>query len=490
MSNAFVQRLIQQQIPFEKNQLERALQILGEAPKKVEASRVLSEMILRRLPMTNRVFEALVQVQQSGLGEQMNQLNQVLQKESKSRPLSPQLQFLLGHNQQETNTLIYRHIAAENQQNAPSLFLLLKASGSIPQDVNFQTWKSSWGSFLQREMKNAPDANQIRMPFQLTTGAVQNVLEQTVQNRNALSANAAQFIRQWEIPIQQVMSNKQSFTPAQRQQITEQMTKLLKPLNPSITKQTVKQSVNFHQTDLNEILLLARVLEGGQALRNADQLLTLIQHRNRPQDPFLNPNLQFLDQVRFMLASFGLSYEHDLLHEKYDQPTVKEILLQLVQEKDGVVRKQALQFLNYLNGMQLNSVEETENFIRASLLLPGERLQLESDLRLDFDGRKKDNGEISTDFCRILFYLTLSSLGETVIDMNVQNRNVHITVYNDNEINSALFERFKPQLKNGLEQLNYHFSGITLKPIENKEVTVMDHYRNSITDNKGVDFRI
>lgn len=490
LTHSFVQRLIQQQVPFDRNQLVKAIQILNEAPKKAAAGRILSEMILRRLPITSTVYEALVQVQQTGLGEQINQFSNILRRENTAHPTVTQLLSLLNQGQQDVHVQLSRQIVVENQQNKPSLFLLLKASGVIPKNIDFQTWKSNWASVMQGRTQSPSETNQREMPFQLTAGTVQKILEQTTQNKNALTANASQFIQQWKAPIQQVISTNQSLPLAQRQQITQQMIELLQPLNSSMSKQAMQLNVNTNKNDLQEILLLAHMLEGGQALKNADQLLTLIQNRKSPQEISLNPNFQFIDQVRFMLASVGLSYEHDLLHEKYESPTMKELLLQLVQEKDGTVRKQALQLLNFLNGMQLNSVEETDNFIRANLLLPGERLHIKSDVRMEFEGRKKTNGEISTDFCRIFFYLTLSSLGETIIDMNVQNRNIHVTIYNDRSINSTLIESLKPQLKTGLEQINYHFSGVTFKPIENKETLITDKHRQSIPARKGVDFRI
>ena len=52
------------------------------------------------------------------------------------------------------------------------------------------------------------------------------------------------------------------------------------------------------------------------------------------------------------------------------------------------------------------------------------------DATLQWNGRMKDDGKIDPDFARILFYLDLHSLEKTIIDMQVQNRIVSVTVFN------------------------------------------------------------
>ena len=48
-------------------------------------------------------------------------------------------------------------------------------------------------------------------------------------------------------------------------------------------------------------------------------------------------------------------------------------------------------------------------------------------LHLEWNGRMKENGKIDSEFARIMFYLQLDTLEETVVDMQVQNRIVTIT---------------------------------------------------------------
>ena len=52
------------------------------------------------------------------------------------------------------------------------------------------------------------------------------------------------------------------------------------------------------------------------------------------------------------------------------------------------------------------------------------------DATLQWNGQMQKNGKIDADFARILFYLELDSIDKTIIDMQVQNRVVMVTVFN------------------------------------------------------------
>src|SRR5699024_12488183 len=102
-----------------------------------------------------------------------------------------------------------------------------------------------------------------------------------------------------------------------------------------------------------------------------------------------------------------------------------------IQQHDGVNQERAQQLLHFINGLQLKSVNETSNFIQASLQIPGEKLALNSDLHLDIEGEKTENGMVNPNHCRILFYLDLKNLKETIIDINIQKGKVDVTIFID-----------------------------------------------------------
>src|SRR5699024_9959224 len=134
---------------------------------------------------------------------------------------------------------------------------------------------------------------------------------------------------------------------------------------------------------------------------------------------------------------------------------------------------------------------ETPPMVQANIQIPAERLGLIKDIELDFKGRKTKKDEIDPDFCRILFHLNLNSLSETVIDMNIQQRKISLTVFNDYEEIQLVGNLLKNKLKLKLENLGYELTVLQYKKIEekNKSKTSLNQSLSE-SEKKGVDFRI
>ena len=200
----------------------------------------------------------------------------------------------------------------------------------------------------------------------------------------------------------------------------------------------------------------------------------------------------FLQHIQRMLALTGLNYEHLIAHNQLDeQPlSIKQLLLSLLQGSDSTIGKERMQqLLQFLTGLQLHSVEETNHFIYASLIVPGERVSLNNDLYLQFESKKTEKNEINPDFCRILFYLDLGYLEETVIDMHIQNRVVSLSVFNDHPIIKATVRPLETVLKKRLADINYQLTSIVYKPLKDQEWSPQEvnQYQDKI---HGVDFRV
>ncbi len=84
-----------------------------------------------------------------------------------------------------------------------------------------------------------------------------------------------------------------------------------------------------------------------------------------------------------------------------------------------------------MNGMQLLSGENGHQH-QLIMQVPLDFFGKQMDATLQWNGRMKEDGKIDANFARVLFYLNMESLKETVIDMQVQNRIVTINVFNDN----------------------------------------------------------
>lgn len=177
-----------------------------------------------------------------------------------------------------------------------------------------------------------------------------------------------------------------------------------------------------------------------------------------------------------------------------DSMSLKSMLIQTINQTDSISNERAQQLLHFINGMQLQSVNESSNFIQASIQLPGEKLNLNKDLYIDFESKKTENGEINTNFYRIMFYLDLQHLQETVIDMHIQNRLVSVTIFNNKDQMPKEFKLLQPLLKSGLSELDYQLSRVTIKPlsgVDKQDFSQQKDRRNASENlNEGIDFQV
>src|SRR5690625_841239 len=135
--------------------------------------------------------------------------------------------------------------------------------------------------------------------------------------------------------------------------------------------------------------------------------------------PNFHPHFDFLKVRQLIFPNLlGLNYEHDLVNNfnHMNQSSIKGQLLQLIQSSDPISQEQLQQFIQYINGAQIQSVQDDGHFVQANLILLGKEFHFTQDIHMSFESRKKPDGKIDPRFCRILFYLDLFYLKETVID--------------------------------------------------------------------------
>lgn len=113
------------------------------------------------------------------------------------------------------------------------------------------------------------------------------------------------------------------------------------------------------------------------------------------------------------------------------------------------------------------------------------------DLTLKWEGKRLDDGSIDPDYCRVLFYLDLPNLQSTIIDMNVQQRIVNLTIYTEKAEEakisaSALMEK----IEGGLASISYTLSSLKWKlPLE-ETVEQITNRKWSSSSYEGVDIRV
>ena len=166
----------------------------------------------------------------------------------------------------------------------------------------------------------------------------------------------------------------------------------------------------------------------------------------------------------------GIFYENNLLHsgkanERFED-SLKPLLIKYLQEasllQTPASRVIAEQLLFRMNGQQLLSIENgpmQHVFYETPIQLFG----YQTELAVHWSGKRMENGKIDPDFCRVIFYLALEQLKETIVDMQIQKRVVTINIINDSKEIKQLAEPILPLLESGLQKMNYILSAVHFK---------------------------
>lgn len=195
------------------------------------------------------------------------------------------------------------------------------------------------------------------------------------------------------------------------------------------------------------------------------------------------------------LSELGLSLEARMLQPSQDHiqlsATLKSLMHAVLNDQAAPATKAAAeQIVARMNGQQLLSVEngtQQQLVMQVPLQFFGKR----TDATLQWSGNKNKDGKIDSNFARVMFYLQLDSLDETVIDMQVQSRVVTLNIYTDQNTENTLVEPLKNALKTNLEQKDYHLSGVFLKNFTRSTATVKQQTKTpEQRQERGVDFRI
>ncbi len=94
---------------------------------------------------------------------------------------------------------------------------------------------------------------------------------------------------------------------------------------------------------------------------------------------------------------------------------------------------------------------------------------------------------MDTDYCRILFYLTMATLKETIVDVHIQQRIVHISIINDTPHVELYASALEPSLKEKLAEHGYTLSAVSVKlPINKRSERLLVEPFSY----KGVDYRV
>ncbi|MEK4228715.1 hypothetical protein [Solibacillus sp. FSL H8-0538] len=491
---------MKEQVPISKGQLVQAeawMKNLAEGNIKQDALVALQRMIELKMPFTKDVFQALIQgAKTDGISATLANLAQLLanqaggnealksnvlqQIQALAKPFDAEIGGVILARAMQTLTDLTAPLAVKTQA-----LTMLKEMGVLPQSANLQNWSVQ----SMQQISQASPVTSITQAGQV----VQQIMNAKPENSMLL----VEQVKSW-------ISNESLLTSNQKeqlQQLVQRFTQL--PQNKQTLEVFAKQMQEQFAKAFSENTASRLFTQNDNGLSTKDQLLSLMKpdaHMQTNDVLFRNlvrvatdsphPAVQTLltqsesqvqvaidskameQAMKTVLKGLGISYEAALSNKSATDVQViaqqlKPQLLALIQDVQtpSTLKDSAETVIARMNGMQLLSSENGHQH-QLVMQVPLEFFGKKMDATLQWNGRMKDDGKIDANYARVLFYLQMASLQETVVDMQVQNRVITINVFNDNPNIDVLAEPLKQTLKQGLGEKEYHLSGVFIKPFE------------------------
>ena len=506
---------INNNIPVAKEQLLQAeawMKAMPSHESKAVALQAMTRMIDLKMPFTNDVFQALINGSKTaGMSEALSTLLQRITQDSQvnttiKTTIQHQIQTIQQPLMQQVGgnvlaTLLTTLLDDSSMANKLQSLALMKQAGLV-------TEQATLSNFLH-------NASSVSM-------SQPNIGQLMTQMNNSVPANVGQVVQNLQMYILQ----DQTLTQDQKTELNEMLKRFLQmPKSSEAISQFAKQIgtelVKMYATNQ----LATPSVANDQGFTPKDQLMSLLKLNSENPQPLVqlaklatssqtsfiqtvaaNAELtvqanidskQIEQAMKSVLRSFGLNYEAILGTNKMDQfdnvsQSLKPQLMNLINDPQISlpVREAAEALLARINGMQLLS---SDNGYQHQIVMqvPLDFLGKRMDATMQWTGRMKDDGKIDSDFARVLFYLQMESIKETVIDMQVQNRIVSLTVFNENTaVLQPLTGALKQLLATGLEEKGYQLSGVQLKTFDQQMTMKNETISKEELPSSGVDIRI
>ncbi|WP_347722838.1 hypothetical protein [Lysinibacillus capsici] len=507
------------QLPISKEQMLQAemwLKALPEGISKVDALQTIQKMIELKMPMINDVFQALMSGQKtSGMTAIMDNFAQLLAKdttlsESLRQNLMQQVQAIAKPFEVETGSAVLARLLQSLTNSAATLnekmqaLSMLKESGILPQQATLQNWSKMNEAKAFQPIQQAGQVIQTILatkPENARQLVVQ--LKSWTESQNLLTNEQKQQINQLVDRFNQLPVSKQTLDVFAKQMQDQ----LLKAFTQNTADRLFTQDA--HTLSMKDHLLSLFKQEANSPSQTEALMRNLVKNSIDSSQPFIQQVVTQADALvqssmdskamehalKTVLKNLGISYEATLGNKSADLHMIahqlKPQLHTLLQETNipSQMKEAAEMLMTRMNGMQLSSGENGHQH-QLIMQVPLEFFGKKMDATLQWNGRMKDNGKIDANYARVLFYLQMASMQETVIDMQVQNRVVTVTVFNENSEIDSLAEPLKAALKIGLAEKNYQLSGVFIKQFDKGQTEKVGPVVEQREEQSGVDIRV
>ena len=507
------------QLPISKEQMLQAemwLKALPEGISKVDALQTIQKMIELKMPMINDVFQALMSGQKtSGMTAIMDNFAQLLAKdttlsESLRQNLMQQVQAIAKPFEVETGSAVLARLLQSLTNSSATMnekmqaLSMLKESGILPQQATLQNWPKMNEAKAFQPIQQAGQVIQTILATKPEN--VRQLVEQLkswTESQNLLTNEQKQQINQLVDRFNQLPVSKQTLDVFAKQMQDQ----LLKAFTQNTADRLFTQDA--HTLSMKDHLLSLFKQEANSPSQTEALMRNLVKNSIDSSQPFIQQVVTQAEALvqnsmdskamehalKTVLKNLGISYEATLGSKSADLHMIahqlKPQLHTLLQETNipPQMKEAAEMLMTRMNGMQLSSGENGHQH-QLIMQVPLEFFGKKMDATLQWNGRMKDNGKIDANYARVLFYLQMASMQETVIDMQVQNRVVTVTVFNENSEIQSLAEPLKAALKIGLAEKNYQLSGVFIKQFDKGQTEKGGPVVEQREEQSGVDIRV
>ncbi|WP_391560173.1 hypothetical protein [Robertmurraya sp.] len=478
-SIAILRFFLSEQLPITKESISMATSLLQGKTMTKEDLEAIKQLISRELPLTKATFDA---VRSTIKSPSFHAVITSLKNELDALDILPQ-----------TGTRLKEAIEPYIQTGEEKL------SAQVLQEI-VRGWTQAKDPFASQQSLKA-----LQQTGFLPIEDEQNILQQAAKRLIGLSEGKPQ------VQLPGIDSTAKQVSALIAAGNTEDVSTVLKNWIGGIMKdshvsnQTIKQLFNLLSPNVDSATFDEAVsslvskdgIDANKAL-NKEVILELQAVLSQVDR---EPVEEFKSLLKSGIQTLGLSHESesfDMIKGKVSDEgarveNVKSLLIQLLNEDiPAKVKDSAEALLNRLTGIQLMS-SDTTPVQQIVMQIPLVLMNKQTDLTIQWNGRKDANGKIDPSYCRVLFYLDLEHINETIIDMQIQNRIMKITIINDHENIKHLSSPYIASLKDSLQKLDYQLSNVSFQTqadravVKTKKATISSPLTSSYS---GVDIKI
>lgn len=469
VNNELLAFLSKEQIPLTKDAIVKIAQWLENKGNSQDSFNTLQVMLKNKFPLAETIFQSVLETikPQKSIHDTLQLFEKQLQLEPTSKTNQSLLSMIRNVVQQDipiAKKVLLSIIDTAIQETAPNKIKainLLEKLGIINNaNIEKQTTLTNRNVVNQLNIKN----NEVE---------VANKYNEIVQHLTNLKEKSYDQINK----SVQILENYLTDESTENNRSTTFIPEMVK------TNEKESQYTNRVEPFKNERLALS--MEDQHFLK---QVETEVKESVKGKD--------ILELFKTVTKKLGINYEADMLKGNAElnqtDNILKPLLVKYLQETNHPLESKELaeQLVNKMNGQLLLS-NPNNPITNIVYQLPIQLFGYQTEVTMQWSGKSKEDGKIDANYCKILFYLELEHLKETIVDMKVQNRVITIKIINEGEYLPELSQKFIPPLKQALMEINYTLSAIQFdQPNKGNGGTERSNIQKVHSQYSGVDIRI